>query len=275
MLLKARQLIHQGTIFHGLVRSAELTLSRNAGHSHWQNIRHIKGAKDAIKSNITSQVAKRIRQAVRYPGGADPKKNDRLAKVVLFAEENNIPSKSIKSMIAKVQSSLGSNTQCKIEARGPSGSFLIFEADIADQVTKAKKDMNKHLMKCGGAVLSDGATASIFINKGIITAVPNEESSSQLTFADVEDVAISVEAEEVRQVGEDDDLAYEFICDPEQLHLVTKRLSEETKLVIDEHKIVPIPQVYVQLEQAEKDSLGMAIDTINEIYDCTVYDNIE
>lgn len=36
-----------------------------AGHSKWQNIRHIKGAKDKEKSHLTSKFAQRLRVAVK------------------------------------------------------------------------------------------------------------------------------------------------------------------------------------------------------------------
>ncbi len=40
-------------------------LVRHAGHSHWHNIRHTKGAKDKEKSAITSRIARKIQMIIR------------------------------------------------------------------------------------------------------------------------------------------------------------------------------------------------------------------
>lgn len=41
-----------------------LVIKRNAGHSKWQNIRHIKGAKDAERSKLFTKLSSQIKVAV-------------------------------------------------------------------------------------------------------------------------------------------------------------------------------------------------------------------
>ena len=38
---------------------------RHAGHSHWQNIQHVKGAKDKARAIMVAQVISRIRIAIK------------------------------------------------------------------------------------------------------------------------------------------------------------------------------------------------------------------
>ncbi|KAF6025944.1 hypothetical protein EB796_015748 [Bugula neritina] len=97
---------------------------RNAGHSHWANIRHIKGAKDKVKSDISSQLANQIRIALRDSTSANVKTNYKLAKAIEFGEKNNIPSKSIKSMIDKAISVKDSLSQTIYELKDLVGVFL-------------------------------------------------------------------------------------------------------------------------------------------------------
>ena len=44
-----------------------------SGHSKWNNIKNRKGAQDAKKGKIFSQLSRQIREAVKQGGSGDPK----------------------------------------------------------------------------------------------------------------------------------------------------------------------------------------------------------
>jgi len=250
---------------------------RNAGHSHWANIRHIKGAKDKVKSDISSQLANQIRIALRDSTSANVKTNYKLAKAIEFGEKNNIPSKSIKSMIDKAISVKDSLSQTIYEAKGPSGSFLIFDISTANS-KRTKNEMNRVLARrIGGSLMSAGGTNVYFEKKGVITAISKE--GKNISLEDVEDIAISVEAEEVKlEEGSDDSgNSYQIICDENSLYTVVKAL-QETELDVLDFSVIPIPVMLVELTNDEKEAISSAIEGIKELQDVSVdniYDNIK
>lgn len=252
---------------------SQICIVRYAGHSHWQNIRHIKGAKDAQRSSLSSQLSWKIKVALTEQGGANPKLNSSLARAIKFGEENNIPSKSIQSMITKAASAENSKQVQKIEARGPSGSFLIIQV-ATDQLRRTQNLVNKHLAKCGGAVLTSGGTSQHFTEKGVIIAAP----ASAMSLEEAEEIAISVDAEEVELVEDSssDTPTFQFTCDPNALHLVMKKLSD-TKLAVEDSRVAPLPNLLVDLTNDERAGIETAVKSMKDHPDVpidSIYDNI-
>lgn len=252
--------------------SAQLKSVRYAGHSHWNNVRHIKAAKDAIKQTFAAQLAIKLRLALRQPGGTNVKLNSSLAKAVKFGEDNNIPTKSIQSMIDKIVSKESSQT--KVEARGPSGSMLIFDVSCEDS-KRALSVIRKVLGKNGIAVLSAGATNAHFDYKGVITASPRDPAN--ITLADVEDIAISVDAEDVSATSDSEYPTFEFTCDPDSMFKVMKDLSNYD-VDISDYKVEPIPLVFIELSAEERLAIEKSVAAMKEAHEFAVdavYDNIK
>lgn len=105
-----------------------LVHKRLAGHSKWQNIRHIKGAKDAERSQLFSKLSRQMKVAVQGTkknqniclknlgfiffllqflfvegGSVDPKINLKLAQTIEQAKRANMPVATIHSVLKSCQ----------------------------------------------------------------------------------------------------------------------------------------------------------------------------
>src|SRR6218665_486318 len=72
-----------------------------AGHSKWQNIKHIKGAKDQQKSLLYNRLVGRIKYAVGKQGGADPKLNKEFGDVLEECRKANMPNSTIDRAVKR------------------------------------------------------------------------------------------------------------------------------------------------------------------------------
>ena len=246
---------------------------RQAGHSHWQNIRHIKGAKDQAKSMISQRIAARLRVALRETGGSNPKVNSKLAKVIQDAEDSNIPSKSIQAMITKAES-VKMTFKC-YEAKGPNGSLIIFNISTPN-FRKTKNELNRILFKrCGGALMTEGGTRNHFDTKGIVIAVSKNEEPMSLEEAT--DIAILVNAEDVKKGKTENDVeCFEVICEPDAIYDVVKGLND-TPLQVEDYNLVPIPHDLVELSATDKALIEKTVEVVRGLEDIVVeqvYDNI-
>lgn len=97
-------------------------VKRYAGHSKWQNIKHIKGAKDAERSQTFTKIGRFMKVAVagKYTviivkmliyysfsegnGSIDPKLNLKLSQVIDQARRANMPTATIQSILKSCQS---------------------------------------------------------------------------------------------------------------------------------------------------------------------------
>lgn len=256
------------------LNAIQYTQHRFAGHSHWANIRHIKGAKDAIKSAVSQQVAAKLRVALRETGGANPKHNRQLAKVIEFAEGHNIPSKSIQAMITKAESS--KLDQTTIEVKGPSGSMLIFEISTPNY-RKTRNEVTRIVSKrCGGSLMTEGGTRNHFERKGVIVAKPR--GAEPLSLEQATDIAILVNAEDVDTCEtETGDSGFQITCEPDLMYDVVKGL-DDTDLDVLDYNVRPIPLNTVELSENDRMLLDNAMQAIKCLKDIdleNVYDNIK
>ena len=253
---------------------------RHAGHSQWANRRHGKALEDDKKAKVINQTIFKIRIAIRE-GGPDPKTNSQLAKALEFGSKNNVPANTLKKAIDRMLTLKDRLKQEKVEVRGPNGSFIIFDL-ATENMNKTKKDIKKIIARnFGGEVMSKGGSRFHFQEKGIITVCAKEDSPP-LTMEDVEEIAIEVDAEEVKAVSEESDdgakTQFELLCDSENLYAVLKNLSD-TNLEMLEFKVALLPNDLVDLSDDDKENVDQAIHLIKSLVEPSVfvehvYDNI-
>ena len=98
-----------------------------SGHSKWATIKHKKGALDAKRGKIFTQLIKEITMAAK--AGGDPEKNPRLRTAVAAAKAENMPSDNIKRAIQRGTGELPGVTYEEItfEGYGPGGAAILIE----------------------------------------------------------------------------------------------------------------------------------------------------
>jgi len=77
-------------------RDFSLTSETNKGHSKWQNIKDVKGRKDAEKSSMINLFIKKLPKAISEGGGGfDPKYNKPLSNLLVDYRKAGLPMETI------------------------------------------------------------------------------------------------------------------------------------------------------------------------------------
>ncbi|KAJ8981949.1 hypothetical protein NQ317_002121 [Molorchus minor] len=193
-------------------------LKRCAGHSKWQNIRHIKGAKDMERSQIFTKLGRQIKVAVQEGGSVDPKLNTKLEQVIGQAKRVNMPAATLQSILKSCQDDKSQAKSHILDIKGPGSCFIICEV-FTSHLHQLRMSMATILRK-HQSKFADGSGMHLFQEKGFIEAVPPEGApirEEELLEKATED-AIETGAEDVKIIEEN---LVQFLCGKSNLkHLV-------------------------------------------------------
>lgn len=134
-----------------------------SGHSKWATIKHKKGAQDAKRGKLFSQLAKNIRVAVKEGGSGDPNQNPGLRLAVDKARAANMPSDNIKRAIDR---GLGTGKggqleEVMYEGYGPNGVGFIVTV-ITDNKMRTASEIRSLFSRSGGSLGGPGSAAFLF-----------------------------------------------------------------------------------------------------------------
>ncbi|KAM3178027.1 hypothetical protein ACTXT7_003398 [Hymenolepis weldensis] len=230
--------------------------SRFAGHSHWQNIRHTKEAKDKELSG----------------GVRDPKLNSKLASVIADAKSKNIPMETINRRLT-AQDIVDPYV---IEIQAPGGIFALIETRCKN--VKTTKDKIQALAKKYGFKVSKSNPGSIanefFERKGIIS-ITLQKSAENIDA--VTELAIECGANDVEETEIDDGVkGFEFHCEVNDLDTVRQSLESRGISVYESYcPYLPLRKVAVSAEDVKL--IGEMYDRIRDAIDYAdnFYDNCE
>ncbi|XP_018569002.1 translational activator of cytochrome c oxidase 1 [Anoplophora glabripennis] len=210
---------------------------RLAGHSKWQNIRHIKGAKDAERSQLFTKLSRQMKVAVQEGGSVDPKMNLKLSQVVDQAKRANMPVATIHSVLKSCQQDKSQAKSHMLEIKGPGSCFILCEV-FTGQLHQLKMGMatilRKHQCKFG-----DGGGTHLFEEKGIIeTEIPDQSVNKEGILDTATGHAIESGAEDVKLIDD----VLEFSCGKTSLSQVVRALEQLN------YKIVSASVEYIPLK---------------------------
>jgi len=140
-----------------------------SGHSKWNNIKNRKGAMDAKKGKVFSEIGKLIRIAVKEGASDDPAANPRLRIVLEKARAANMPKDNIQRALDK---GMGRGAEGRIvqeilyEAFGPGGAALIIET-VTDNPNKMSSEIKYALSRNGGSLASPNAAQYLFKKENV------------------------------------------------------------------------------------------------------------
>jgi len=142
-----------------------------SGHSKWSTIKRKKGAADAKRGVVFTQVSKDITLAARE-GGGDPEMNPALRLAIKKAKTANMPSANIERAINK---GIGNLPGVKYEnfvyeGYGPGGVAIMMEV-MTDNKNRTVPDIRHIMSKNGGNLGESGCVNWMFEKKGTITLV--------------------------------------------------------------------------------------------------------
>lgn len=180
-----------------------------AGHSKWNNIKNKKGAEDAKKGKVFSQVSKLIRMAVKEGKSDNPEFNPSLRVALDKARQVNMPKDNIQRAIDRGmgKSSTGAQIQeIAYEGFGPGGVAVIAVA-LTDNPNRTNSEIKFAFTRGGGSPGSPGSASYMFTRDssgGYLPTMKMEVAESDLkslhnlvealsSIDDVEDVYTTVD----------------------------------------------------------------------------------
>ena len=139
-----------------------------SGHNKWSTIKRKKGATDAKRGAVFTQISKDITLAARE-GGGDQEMNPALRLVIKKAKVANMPSANIKRAIDKgIGSLLGVKYEnYTYEGYGPGGVAILIEV-MTDNKNRTVPDIRYIMSKNGGNLGESGCVNWMFEKKGTI-----------------------------------------------------------------------------------------------------------
>ena len=140
-----------------------------SGHSKWSTIKRKKGAADAKRGVVFTQVSKDIALAA-HEGGGDPEMNPPLRLAIKKAKVANMPSANIKRAINKGTGNLpGMKYENYVyEGYGPGGVAIMMEV-MTDNKNRTVPDIRHIMSNNGGNLGESGCVNWMFEKKGTIT----------------------------------------------------------------------------------------------------------
>ena len=136
-----------------------------AGHSHFKNMMHRKGAQDAKRARAFARLIREITVAAGQ-GMPDPAFNPRLRAAVAAARAGNMTRDTIERAIKKAagEGATDNYQEVRYEGYGPAGVAVIVEA-LTDNRNRTAGEVRSAFAKNGGA-LGENRTRSVSCSTG-------------------------------------------------------------------------------------------------------------
>ena len=234
-----------------------------SGHSKWSTIKRKKGAKDAKRGMVFTQVSKDITLAAKE-GGTNIEMNAPLRLAIKKAKQANMPNDNIERAINKGIGNLPGiiYENFVYEGYGPFGIAILMEV-MTDNKNRTVPDIRHIMLKNDGNLGESGCVSWMFKKKGTITTDISSHSEDDLL-------------EKLFDIGVEDfeiqDNLLEISTTPESFAEVSRALETYGCELDGEVGLVPDSYTSLTNEQAEK--VISLIESLEELDDIQrVYSN--
>ena len=226
-----------------------------SGHSKWSTIKRKKGALDAKRGKVFTNIIREIITSTRI-GGKDVSSNPRLRLAIDEAKANNMPKENIERAMKKGAGELEGETYEEIiyEGYGPAGVALLIET-LTDNRNRTVSEVRHALSRHGGSLGESGCVLWMFNKKGVIGFYADVYSEDK-----VMEVALDAGAEDIK-TEEDEVLVYTDIKDFENIRSAfeSKGLKEKFS------ELSYISQTNISLKGKEADQMVKLMDALEDI----------
>ncbi|XP_014664988.1 PREDICTED: translational activator of cytochrome c oxidase 1-like [Priapulus caudatus] len=255
-------------------KSLHVSAVQQAGHSKWQNIRHIKATKDQQRSKITSKLVMKIKSAVQEGGSSDPGTNLQLAHIIEQCKKNDIPNSTWSDALKKSTQKGNATTAIVLAGRHTSGAFFVLEGEVEN--SKAMREKFKGIARKQGVMAVETSHIKMaFEHKGVILV-----DSSSMALDDAENVAIEVGAEDVSEIPNmesetEGTTVFQFVCDANDFFGVRKEMAQRA-LAIQSAQLQYVPLNKVPVSDDDMARLAKFVHKLEEMEEyMSITDNIE
>lgn len=150
-----------------------------AGHSHWKQVKHHKGAADAKRGQVFSKLVKEITIAARE-AGVNPDANPRLRAACERARDEGLPKENIKRALARAagRGEGAELVEVRYEASAPGGVALLIEC-ITDNKNRTVNEIKHLLDEHGGRLAEPGSLSWGFEKIGVMECAASADTASE------------------------------------------------------------------------------------------------
>jgi YebC/PmpR family DNA-binding regulatory protein len=163
-----------------------------SGHSKWATIKRKKGATDAKRGKLFTQLIREISMAAGL-GGGDPDSNPRLRLAIQKARAVNMPKDTFERAIKKGTGELAGNQieEIRYEGYGPGGVALIVDT-LTDNRNRTVSEVRYILSRCSGNLGTSGCVAYMFDRRGVLEFDRGSVDADALMEAAIEANALDI-----------------------------------------------------------------------------------
>lgn len=236
-----------------------------SGHSKWATIKHKKGAADAKRGKIFTQLIKEITIAAK--SGGDPDGNPRLRTAIAAAKAENMPGDNIKRAIQRGTGELPGATyeEISFEGYGPGGVALIVEV-TTDNRNRAVSEVRHAFAKHGGNLGESGSVRFMFSKKGLIAVAKSAAEEDKLM-----NIVLEAGGDDLNDEGD----TWEIITEPAAFEGVlnaVKAAGVETEVA----EITMLATTYTKLEGNQAAQMIRLLEALEDLDDVQhVYSNFD
>ena len=237
-----------------------------SGHSKWATIKHKKGALDAKRGKIFTQLIKEITIAAKA-GGGDPDSNPRLRTAIAAAKAENMPNDNIKRAVQRGTGEIPgvSYEEVSFEGYGPGGVALIVEA-TTDNRNRAVSEIRHIFSKHGGNLGEPNSVRFMFHKKGII-AIPKSAADEEKLM----NIVLEAGGEDLNDEGD----TWEIITDPQSFEAVATAVRD-AKLETVMSEVTMVASTYTKLEGTTAAQMVRLLEALEDHDDVQhVYSNFD
>ena len=212
-----------------------------AGHSKWANIKHRKGAQDAVRGKIFTKLNREIMVAARM-GGGDVDSNPRLRQAIAKARSANMPMQNIERAIKKGTGDLEgvSYEEITYEGYGPAGVAVLVET-LTDNRNRTVSEVRSAFTKNNGNLGEAGCVSWIFQMSSYFVFSMEGIDGDHLV-----EVALEAGADDINEEGSE----YEVTGPPENFDAI-KTAFEEAELAFLVGEVTMLPQNVIKLDDKQ------------------------
>jgi YebC/PmpR family DNA-binding regulatory protein len=228
-----------------------------SGHSKWSTIKRKKGAADAKRGQLFTQLARSITMSARE-GGGDPDTNFTLRLAIDKARANNMPKDNIERAIKRGTGEDKSGAvleKISYEGYAPYGVALIVET-VTDNRNRTVADLRHVLTRAGGSIGEVGSVAWQFTPKAYFTFSSeghNEDKIFELAVeAGADDVVFDSETVEiVGAAAKFKGISNRLIAAGIQTEEAALRMFPNQEVELDTEKTLHVMRVIEDIEELD------------------------
>lgn len=225
-----------------------------SGHSKWANIKHRKGAQDAMRARLFTKAGREIVVAAKA-GGGDPASNARLRAAIAAARDVNMPKDRIDAAIRKGLGEGGGESfeEVLYEGHGPAGVAILVNV-LTDNRNRTASELRFLFGKHGGELGAPGCVAWLFDRRGYVEVPTDAASEERLV-------------EVVLEAGGDDVVSrkshFEVYAAPD-LTTALREAIEGAGINVTEVQVAMIPKSLVRVEGRKAEALVALLEALEE-----------